>query len=421
MEPMHERERDRIRVRPKREGPGRARAVIAPRFEHRGQSMTEFALVLPALLILALGALNVGLAIRAQLQLAQVAQQAAQYLVHHPEYGDADTYLVTLSGAGGGTFTLTTSGGSGGGTTSPALSSTVSAATVQSELAALPNVGTGNVTVTSPGAGGPFTVTFGGTATVSGLTADGSSLHPAAATVTAAPTTYDKLVTYMNTLSSYQLTPLEVTLSKGTSTLSSASCSSTNNCVQQDTITVNYPFPLVFPLLGRLSVGSLRNGALHLGATASTIAATHPVNSVTACTVVIGSHKAGCSLIHSGPTNGWTEIDWSPPIEATTLSLPLWYCIERAYWTNPPPTPSTLVDTKYYPGTKANGNALPSASVNQQNCVAGLAGSGSQLSFVDPGPSSTGWNGKVGPKGRYYIITVEQLNGLQSPPVQVTP
>ena len=53
-----------------------------------GQSLVELTLLLPVLLIVVLGAVNVGLAIRAQTQLAQVAQQAAQYLVHHPDYAD---------------------------------------------------------------------------------------------------------------------------------------------------------------------------------------------------------------------------------------------------------------------------------------------------------------------------------------------
>src|SRR5262249_29735929 len=70
---------------------GRPRYLEAALPEARGgQSLVELALILPILLIIMLGALNLGLAIRAQLQLAQLSQQAAQYLVHHPTYSDAD-------------------------------------------------------------------------------------------------------------------------------------------------------------------------------------------------------------------------------------------------------------------------------------------------------------------------------------------
>ncbi len=50
----------------------------------KGQSLTELALALPILLLFLLGAINLGLALRAQTSLTQATQQAAQYLMNHP-------------------------------------------------------------------------------------------------------------------------------------------------------------------------------------------------------------------------------------------------------------------------------------------------------------------------------------------------
>ena len=83
---------------------GRSMKIDADRAGARsGQSLVELALFIPILLIVLLGAVNVGLAIHAQTQLAQVTQQAAQYLVHHPDYADTSNgkllaYINSLSG-----------------------------------------------------------------------------------------------------------------------------------------------------------------------------------------------------------------------------------------------------------------------------------------------------------------------------------
>ncbi|HXT37073.1 MAG TPA: TadE/TadG family type IV pilus assembly protein, partial [Chloroflexota bacterium] len=140
--------------------------------------MAEFALILPIILIILLGMVNVALAIRAQIQLAQVAQQAVQYLVHHPDYG-----------------------------------------------------------------------------------------YP----------TDSNLVAYMNTLSSYQFdtsaTQNEVSVTPSPLTITVDGQPFT---VLQDTVTIDYPFVLLFPMIGSLSVGGLNLGSIHLGARASSIVATDP-------------------------------------------------------------------------------------------------------------------------------------------------
>lgn len=69
-----------------------------------------------------------------------------------------EVQTVTITGGPtGGTFTLTYSG-----QTTSAIAYNASASTVQTALAALSNVGSGNVTVTGSN-GGPYTVTFTGT------------------------------------------------------------------------------------------------------------------------------------------------------------------------------------------------------------------------------------------------------------------
>lgn len=99
-----------------------------------------------------------------------------------PEINDVDGDLVVEGTdevqevaitATGGTFTLTF----GAQTTDP-IAYNAAAATVQSALAALSTIGAGNVTV-SGSAGGPYTVTFGGTlgsTNVALLTGDATSL-----------------------------------------------------------------------------------------------------------------------------------------------------------------------------------------------------------------------------------------------------
>jgi len=77
--------------------------------------------------------------------------------LYGPYTVSTEVQTVTEGGAGLTSFTLTFSG-----QTTTSLAAAATAATVQAALEALSNVGAGNVTVTGA-AGGPYTVTFGGT------------------------------------------------------------------------------------------------------------------------------------------------------------------------------------------------------------------------------------------------------------------
>jgi hypothetical protein len=84
-----------------------------------------------------------------------------------------ETQLVTVTDADGGTFTLTYAG-----QTTAAIAFDAAAATVDTRLTALSNIGASDVGVTGD-AGGPWTVEFTGTlqdTDVALMTADGASL-----------------------------------------------------------------------------------------------------------------------------------------------------------------------------------------------------------------------------------------------------
>lgn len=87
-------------------------------------------------------------------------------------------WLVTLGTPSAGTFTLTVDG-----QTTTALAYTATAAAVKSALEALSSVGAGNVIVTAPAAGGPYTITLqsGGVLTGSGASLTGGTFSVAAA------------------------------------------------------------------------------------------------------------------------------------------------------------------------------------------------------------------------------------------------
>lgn len=97
-----------------------------------------------------------------------------------------EVQTVTITGSPtGGTFTLTF-----GGNTTTGIAFNAAATAVQSALVALASIGAGNVTVTGS-AGGPYTVTFGGTlagTNVAQMTTSGASLtggsSPASAVTT---------------------------------------------------------------------------------------------------------------------------------------------------------------------------------------------------------------------------------------------
>lgn len=84
-----------------------------------------------------------------------------------------EVQTVTVSSADGGTFTLTYAG-----QTTAAIAYNATAATVDTRLEALSNIGAGDVAVTGAD-GGPYTVTFGGAlknTNVAAMTADATSL-----------------------------------------------------------------------------------------------------------------------------------------------------------------------------------------------------------------------------------------------------
>jgi Flp pilus assembly protein TadG len=280
-----------------------------------GQSLVEFALILPIFLIILLGVINVGLAIRAQLQLAQVAQQAAQYLVYNPAYASSN---------------------------SPAL------------------------------------------------------------------------LAYMNSLSSYQIAPIDVTVTVGTSKTNSSSCSVSNTCVLQDTVTIRYPFPLIFPMVGKLSVGMLHSGAINLGANESTVAAAELVgtssSSPNPCVAIKAKNKNGgsnsCPDIGSNKLTvpdgtGEVELLWAPPPTATRLNVPLSYCIERIV--------GTKQDLFYADPTSGF------SPVNNLFCVASkpssvVDGTTPERFFLD----DNGGAGYANTSGIKYSVLAIQLNGLAS-------
>lgn len=85
---------------------------------------------------------------------------------------DMDNAVFTVTETGtptGGTFTVTVAISGGTTFTSAPIAQAATGATIQGILAAMPNVGTGNVTVTGS-AGGPFTVTFTGSLQYAGVT-----------------------------------------------------------------------------------------------------------------------------------------------------------------------------------------------------------------------------------------------------------
>jgi hypothetical protein len=373
-------------------------------------------LILPIILIVLLGLLNLGLAIRAHLQLAQEAQEAAQILVHHPEY--ADEFVVTIKGATGGTFTLTTSGGAGQ-TTAP-IAYNASPATVQAALEGLSDVGSDNVQVTGPCACGIYAVTFTGTAAATGLTVSGTTLTPTGANATS----ISKIVDYIdNTLgSSYPVTDSrdptaggnqsQVRVTMGTA-LQSPGCTitSANNClVMQDTVKIDYWFKVIFPMVGLLSVGPFQPGGyINIGATQSTIVATQPPSNVRVCVIwqkTPTTYNNCPDIIGSAITLGEHEIFWSPPLEGGRVSLGYcltgWYpanaqinlraatpiCPPRVSVSGPPVTTQHYVDTTDF--------------VADYGAYSGSGG-------VNYTSTSNPSNPSI-----YYSVTAQEINGMTS-------
>jgi Flp pilus assembly protein TadG len=264
-----------------------------------GQSLVEFALFVPILLFLLLAVVNFGLAIRAHLQLAQLAQQGAQYLVHHPDQA-----------------------------------------------------------------------------------------------------TSANMTTYLNGLSSYQLTSSQVAVTVGTSSIQAGSSTST---VQQDTVKITYPFQVSFPMAGRFSLGMLQSGSINIGATASTIAATDPVTNVHVCGP---APDATCS---PALNKAWYhQITWDRPLEAEPAgSVPriglsiAKYCI-TAYITEYQVTPPRFISLPVAPVPCID---PPSSSTGQTYI--------DQWDYYKQDPSTPTQLAATG-TFIYYSVVAEQYNGVQS-------
>lgn len=77
--------------------PPRARLCRLRPADQAGQSLTELVLFLPILILGVLGAVSLGLALRAHTQLTQTTQQAAQFLFEHPTTSDCASSFTALT------------------------------------------------------------------------------------------------------------------------------------------------------------------------------------------------------------------------------------------------------------------------------------------------------------------------------------
>ena len=258
-----------------------AYGVARPAPVQQGQSLTEFAIILPSIMLLVLIAGNVGLAIRAQIALTEVTQQMAEHLVHNPS--DA---------------------------TSANLATWVSSNQVSTSYPLIAS----EITVT-----GPYTQTY--------------------------------------------------------------MVGSTTFTVQVDTVSIDYPYPLIVPFLRSVSFGSLKSGTIHLGTIATTIAAT----SSAPMSVSVNPQASGTSTCSAPGITGQHTVCWSAP--SNPLGLTLGYCVYRTY---------TDVNSATY--------------TNQR------VGCTSSTSFTDglPSPAAqTDTSGKA--VSLSYAVTAMQADGLESP------
>lgn len=70
----------------------------AHRSREKGQGLTEFALVVPVLLLVAFGLLDLGRAFFAVITISNAAREGARYLTQHPEDNLPDAYGTTFAG-----------------------------------------------------------------------------------------------------------------------------------------------------------------------------------------------------------------------------------------------------------------------------------------------------------------------------------
>lgn len=71
---------------------------ITRQLSENGQGLLEFALILPILLLVALGLLDLGRAFFAAIIISNASREGARYLTLHPEDNAADAYGNTFTG-----------------------------------------------------------------------------------------------------------------------------------------------------------------------------------------------------------------------------------------------------------------------------------------------------------------------------------
>jgi hypothetical protein len=210
----------------------------------------------------------------------------------------------------------------------------------------------------------------------------------------------------MNSLSSYQLTPLSVNLVVGTTVITPTS--GVTSTAQLDTVSITYPFSVIFPMVGKLSVGALQGGYVNLGATASTVAATHPINNLHVCTVTKVAGVTNPCTHDPSPTGtntsvvGQHQVWWDPPVEAgpppTGINLPLEYCI-----------------TSYYTSLGTNKTFVP----YDLGCQAGPWAGNTTLYFKDttaytPFATIDYTTAPSTNNAIYYSVVAQQFDGVQA-------
>lgn len=73
-------------------------SVLSTKIKEKGQALTEFAFVVPVLLVVAFGLLDLGRAYFAVITISNASREGARYLTMHPDDNEPDTYGNTYSG-----------------------------------------------------------------------------------------------------------------------------------------------------------------------------------------------------------------------------------------------------------------------------------------------------------------------------------
>lgn len=82
-------------------------SALTSKQKQRGQELVEFAIVLPLLLLILFGAIDLGRAFHAAITIANAAREGARYIALHPDEIANGRYQAVLEAQGGG-ITITT-------------------------------------------------------------------------------------------------------------------------------------------------------------------------------------------------------------------------------------------------------------------------------------------------------------------------